>query len=188
MRATTIAAVASILALGACASSPDIRFDKNPEFNVSGYKTFGFYEPVSTDTSRYTTLISGHLKSATRKELEKRNYVYSTTNPQLRVNFVLRVTDRQELRSSPGHIGPFGRTWASDIDTVNYKQGTLGIELVDSGKKELVWQSVAEGRLSRKAIENPGATVDTLVSEMFATFPLNHSDGQLASLTLDSIR
>jgi hypothetical protein len=164
-----------------CASRPEIRLDKNPSFNVGHYQTFGFYEPMSTDKSLYTTIISGRLKNAARQELESRNYVYDQTNPDLRVNFALTVVDRQEVRSTP-HAGPAGwRFGWADIDTVNYRQGTLALDLVDARKKELVWQGIAEGRVSRKAVENPGPAVDEVVSELFDGFPLNREGGDLVS-------
>jgi hypothetical protein len=42
---------------------------------------------------------------------------------------------------------------------------------VDAGRKELVWQGVAEGRVSKKAIENPGAAIDAVMPQIFAGFP-----------------
>lgn len=177
----------SVIVLSGCAATPDIRLDKDPNVDLGSYKTFGFFEPVATDKSRYTTLISGRLKKATRDELERRNYVYSESNPDLKVNFHVNVVDRQEVRTSPTSIGPFGRVWYSEIDTVNFKQGTLSVNVVDTRKNLLVWQGIAEGRLSRKAIENPGPVIEKTVSEVFTGFPLTRQGGGLASLTLSSL-
>jgi hypothetical protein len=179
------AAIPALLAAG-CASSPDIRLDRNPTADLHSYRTFAFFEPVTTDQSLYTTIISGRLKKATRDELERRNYVYDEKNPDLRVNFSLNVMDRQELRAmpAPGLLGArFG-----DLDTINYRQGTLSVDVVDAHKRELVWQGVAEGRVSRKSVENPGPAVDKVVGEMFTGFPLNTNDGQLVSTSLAPIR
>jgi Domain of unknown function (DUF4136) len=172
-----------LLAATGCASRPDIRLDKNPSVEMTSFRTFGFYDPVSTDKSLYTTILSGRLKKATREELERRNYVYNEQNPELKVNFALSVVDRQELRSMP--TGGFwgARFGLEDLETVNYRQGTLMVDLVDSGKNELVWRGVAEGRLDRKSVENPGPAVDKVVGELFTGFPLNLNDGQLASVS-----
>src|SRR5690349_16051955 len=62
------ACIAAALATG-CASRPDIRLDRNPSLAMSHYQTFSFYEPMATDESLYTTIISGRLKNAARKEL-----------------------------------------------------------------------------------------------------------------------
>jgi hypothetical protein len=183
VRAATVTGFAiSLLIAAGCASRPEIRVDKAPSLDAGAYHTFAFFEPVSTDQSLYTTIVSGRLKEATREELQRRNYVYDEKNPDLRVNFSLSVVDRQELRSTPvgGVVGT--RLGLSELDTVNYRKGTLSVDLVDAHKKELVWQGVAEGRLSRKSIEEPDSTIDKVLSEMFASFPLHRPDGHLASL------
>lgn len=175
------AAIPMALAAG-CTSSPNIRLDRNPTADLHSYRTFAFFEPVSTDQSLYTTIISGRLKKATRDELERRNYVYDEKNPDLRVNFSLHVMDRQELRSmpAPGLLG--ARFGFNELDTVNYRQGTLSVDVVDAHKHELVWQGIAEGRINKKSVENPGPAVDKVVNEMFTGFPLNQKGGELASL------
>jgi hypothetical protein len=179
--ALTCVAVPLLVATG-CASRPDIRLDKAPSLESATYRTFGFFDPVSTDKSLYTTIISGRLKSATRAELERRNYVYDEKNPDLRVNFTLNVVDRQELRATPvgGFVGT--RLGLNELDTVNYRQGTLSVDLVDARKNELVWQGVAEGRISRKSMDEPGPAVDKVVGDLFTSFPLSRPDGHLASL------
>lgn len=178
------AVLASLAYLGACASGPTIRADSDPSVNLSSYKTFGFFDKVSTDNSAYTTLVSTRLKDATRRELEKRGYQYSTDNPQLLANFGLNIQDKQEIRSTPtasvgygyygyraGMYGVWGG-YPQDIDTINYKEGTLTIDLVEASKKQLVWQGTAQGRINKKAIENPGPAIDAVVGEIFTKFPV----------------
>ena len=176
--------VASMVGLSACATGPTIRADTDPSVDLSSYRTFGFFEKVSTDKTAYTTLVSTRLKEATRRELEKRGYLYSSANPQLLANFGLNVLDKQEIRSTPtasvgygyygyraGMYGVWGG-YPQDIDTINYKEGTLTIDLVDASKKQLIWQGTAQGRVDKKAIENPGPAIDAVVGEIFARFPV----------------
>jgi Domain of unknown function (DUF4136) len=186
MRTARFISVLAVIAIGtvlsACESGPDIRADTDPTVNVSSYKTFGFFDRVSTDKSAYTTLISTRLKEATRRELEKRGFQYVDTDPQLLANFGLNVQDKQEIRSSPSMgVGYYGYrsgmygVWGGypqDIDTVNYKEGTLSIDLVDSAKKQLIWQGTAQGRINKEAVENPGPAIDKVVSEIFLKFPV----------------
>jgi hypothetical protein len=175
-RSISILAIIAICAvLSACTSGPEIRADTDPTANLSSYQTFGFFDRVSTDKSAYTTLISTRLKEATRRELEKRGFQYVDTDPQLLANFGLNVQDKQEIRSSPsmgvGYYGVWGG-YPQDIDTVNYKEGTLSIDLVDSAKKQLIWQGTAQGRINKEAVENPGPAIDKVVSEIFLKFPV----------------
>lgn len=168
-----IPAFSLLLALAAgCASGPTTRVDSNPGIDLNAYKTFAFFEQGPGSRPAYGSLLAEHLKDSARRQLERFGYVYSDTDPDLRVNYFLTVQDRQELRSSPG-MGPFGyRAWGNaSIETVNYRQGTLVIDLVDAPKKTLVWRGVAEGRVSQKASKNAAATIDSTVAQIFANFP-----------------
>jgi hypothetical protein len=80
------------------------------------------------------------------------------------------VREKQEVRSAPGARGFHGyRGWVStDIETVDYKQGTLAIDLADTRRNALVWHGVAEGRLDAKAMEQPGPAIDAAVGQILA--------------------
>lgn len=172
-----------VIGLAACASGPDIRVDGDPNVNIPGYRSFGFYSALATDKAGYSTILSTRLKDAARRELEKAGYTYTDKDPQLLVNFNLNVIDKSEIYSTPSmgmgygyygyRSGMYG-AWSGypqDIETRNYRQGTLGIDIVDAAKKALVWQGVAEARVTKKMRENPGATLDSVVTQILAGFP-----------------
>lgn len=182
-RSIVLLATTFAIGLTACSTGPAIRTDADPGANLNSYKTFGFYDRLATDRNSYTTLVSTRLKDATRRELEKRGYQYAQ-NPQLLVNFNVNVENRQDVRSTPaagyygyrtGMYGVWGG-YPQDIQTVHYQQGTLTIDLVDAAKKQLVWQGVAQGRIHKKAVQNPGPAIDKAVTEIFAKFPIPASD------------
>jgi hypothetical protein len=175
-------ALAVALASG-CASGPTIRVDKDPGVDMKAFKTFGFFDQVATDRARYSTIITARLKEATRAQLERVGYTYTEQEPDLRVNFFLNIVDKQEVRSTPsatmgagyyGYRGGMYGAWGGyphDVDTVNYKAGTLSIDLVDAKRNQLAWQGLAEGRVSKEAIQNPGPAIDAVVAEIFSNFP-----------------
>ena len=166
---TWLPALAAVALAAGCAARPEVRHDQAPGSDLAAYKTFAFYESTSAP---YSTLLEQHLRQATRTQLERQHYVYDERNPDLRVNYTLLVLDKQELPSLPS-AGRFGyRGWnASTLQTVEYRQGTLAIDLVDAKQNALVWRGVAEGRLDAKAVEQPAATIDAAVGELFARFP-----------------
>ncbi len=161
--------------LTGCASGPQTRTDRDPAVDMKAYRSFGFYDPAVSGGSRYTTIMYQRLEAATRTQLERFGYRYDADSPELRVNFRLYIVDRQELRSTntsvvrPVRYG--GWVGYGGVETVNYRQGTLVIDLVDANRQALVWRGVAEGRLTGKVVNNPGAAVDTTVKEVFAKFP-----------------
>ena len=164
-----------VLLTSGCATGPTVIADKAPEADLSKYKTFAFFDRVTTDNADYSTILSSHLKQTTRNELERLGYVYDETNPELRVNFFLKVEDRQEIRSTPTTGGFYGYrfyTWGGvSIDTVDYKAGTLSIDLVDANRNALVWHGLAEGRVRDDAVRDPGPAIGTVVAEIFRAFP-----------------
>ena len=168
--------IASALLASGCASQPNVIADKAPEVDLSAYKTFAFFDHLTTDNVGYSSILSSHLKQATRTELERLGYVYAETDPDLRVNFFLKVEERQEIRSTPTTAGGFFgyrfySAGAVNIDTVEYKAGTLSIDVVDADRNALVWHGLAEGRVRDDAMRNPGPAIGAVVAEIFNAFP-----------------
>jgi hypothetical protein len=175
------AVVAMLAALAACSSGPTIRADADPSANLASYKTFGFFDHASTDKGNYRTILTTRLQDATRREMEKRGYQYAATDPQLKVNYNVNISNKTDVRSTPSasagyygyRAGMYG-TWGGypqDVETVHYQEGTLSIDLVDAAKQQLVWQGVAQGRVSKDVMQNPGPAVDKVVADIFARFP-----------------
>jgi hypothetical protein len=176
-RARLSLAAATAILIGACAATPEIRQDTNPGATFGSYKTFGFFSPLATDKAGYQTVFTVHLKNATRRMMETKGYVYSESNPDLLLNFYANVQDKQEIQSTPSSVGYGGGYYgyrggyyggfnSATIETVNYKQGTLTIDLIDAKQKSLAWTATAEGRVSSEASKNPGPAIDTLVTNM----------------------
>jgi hypothetical protein len=173
-----LVSVAGAVLLAACATGPEIRRDTNPSANFAEFKTFGYFSPLATDSAGYETVFTARLKEATRRNLEAKGYVYSEADPDLLVNFYANVEDRQEIRTSPVSMGYYGYRRGfyggistQQVETVNYKTGTLTIDVIDREQKSLVWEATAEGRVSREARKNPGPAIDAVVDQMMAPLP-----------------
>lgn len=172
-----------LVALAGCASGPLVRVDMDPGADLAQYRSYGFFDPLSTDEAGYATLLSSRLVAAVERELQSRGYVHDAVNPQLLINFNVNIVEKTEVRSSPSVTAGFGYygyrhgmygAWSGypyDIETTNYRQGTLVIDVVDATRKTLLWQGIAEGRISRKALDNPAAAVDSTVSQVMESFP-----------------
>jgi hypothetical protein len=61
--------------------------------------------------------------------------------------------------------------YETEVETVNYKVGTVNVDVVDAERKVLVWEGLVEGRLTKKAMENPRAAIDAVVTELFTRYP-----------------
>jgi Domain of unknown function (DUF4136) len=181
MYAKLLAASALSVLLAACASGPTVRADGDPSVNLATYKTFGFFDQLATDKSKYSTMLTTRLKDSTRRELQRRGYQESE-QPQLFVNFSTNVENRTDVQSTPsasagfygyraGMYGAWGG-YPQDVHTTHYQEGTLAIDLVDAAKKQLVWQGVAQARITKSMRENPSEAIDSVVTDIFAKYPV----------------
>lgn len=179
-----LAALALAATLAACASGPKVRADADPSANFASYRTFGFFEQLATDKSKYSTMLTTRLKDAARRELQSRG-LQEAAQPQLLVNFNTNVENRTDVQSTTstgfygyrsGMYGAWG-AYPQDVYTTHYQEGTLAIDVVDASKSQLVWQGVAQARLTKTMLENPGATIDSVVADIFAKYPVPPAGG-----------
>jgi hypothetical protein len=178
--------VATSVLLSAC-TTPKIetRSRQDPGVNLASYKTWGFVSEPGTNRGGYSTPITTYFKTAVTREMNARGYTYSEDSPELLINFNTNAREQVDIRSSPsmsygyGYYGYRGGLYGAgpmyggtDVETVRYKQGTANIDVVDAAKKQLVWEGVAEGKITDEMMKNPQATIDGVILEMFANYPV----------------
>jgi hypothetical protein len=181
--AAVFALTAALFAAGcATTSGPKTRIDYDKAADFSVYRTYGFPKETGTDRGGYSTLVTSYLKSSMSTAMEARGYKYSEERPDLLVNFFMNTRERTEIRSSPNASLGYGyygyryglyNAWPlyDEDRTVTYKVGTLNIDIVDAEKKQLVWEGVAEGRVSEEEMQNPKAAINGVVTELMRQYP-----------------
>jgi hypothetical protein len=179
---------ASLLLTACVTSGPVVHTDYDHAANFTAYRTFGFPENTGTDRGGYQTLATSHFKEAVRREMTARGYSYVESGPELLVNFYSEVHDKTQVYPSPypgPYFGTFGFRYGRprfgffsawpfyepDVDIVQYKSGTLKLDVVDAAHKQLVWEARVEERLTDQAQDNPQPMIERLVAEMFKKFP-----------------
>lgn len=181
--AAAFALTAALFAAGcATTSGPKTRIDYDRAADFTVYRTYGFPKETGTDRGGYSTLVTSYLKSAMSSQMEARGYKYSEERPDLLVNFYMNTRERTEIRpdarASVGY-GYYGyryglyNAWPlyDEDRTVTYKVGTLNIDIVDAEKKQLVWEGVAEGRVSEEELQNPKVAINAVVTELMRQYP-----------------
>lgn len=180
------------LALSACATTtgPDYTIDYDRSANLGSFETYGFPEELGTDRAGYSTLITTYFKNAVNREMQKRGYTLDEKDPDLLVNFFANVRDVTDVRSTPRvsmgygyygyRYGLYGAwpMYGEDVDEVHYKMGTANIDIVDAERMQLIWEGVAEGRITREDMKNPQAAIDAVVAELFLRFPGSAAKGK----------
>jgi hypothetical protein len=182
-RMAAVLALTALFAAGcATTSGPKTRIDYDKSADFSVYRTYGFPKETGTDRGGYSTLVTSYLKNSMSTAMEARGYKYSEERPDLLVNFFMNTRERTETRPSPNASLGYGyygyryglyNAWPlyDDDRTVTYKVGTLNIDIVDAEKKQLVWEGIAEGRVSEEELQNPKVTINAVVTELMRQYP-----------------
>lgn len=170
-----------VMVLAGCSSGPKIITNSAPDFSLINYKTFGFFQPLSTDRGNVQSLESKQLISSTTRELEMSGLRRDDRNPDLRVNFVLSSRETLQTRPSSSVGVHHGRgrygTWggysmsASTTEVVQRTEGTLGVDIVDVSRNQLVWEGAATARVTDSMRENRNQVLDSAIADIFAKFP-----------------
>lgn len=179
------------LVLAACATGPDVRTDYNPAVDFKQYETFGWVSELGTDRADYSTLTTSYFKDAVRGEMEQLGYSFTEQNPDLLVNFYASMRERTETRPTAHPYGTFGygyygyryglySPWPRygfgfgpdyGYDTVRYTVGTANVDVIDADERQLIWEGVAEGRLTGEDLERPNQAIANAVNDIFEQFP-----------------
>jgi hypothetical protein len=176
-----IAALGVLVAGCATTRAPETRVDYDRSADFSVYRTFGFPKETGTDRGGYSTLVTSYFKDSVRTAMEARGYKFTEERPDLLVNFFMNTTERTEVHSTRAN-NPFGyygyryglyTAWPlyEEDRTVTYKVGTINVDIVDAEKKQLIWEGVAEGRVSKEAMANPRVTINAVVTELMRQYP-----------------
>ncbi len=177
----TLCLLTVALMMTGCASSPRIVANADPGTDFLQFRTFGFMQPLGTDSASGRTLTSQHLISAVTTELERRGLRRTDDNPDLLVNFF--ISTREVLTSSPSSAssmhwrrGRYG-TWSGysmsmGTPTVTQQtQGTLAVDLVDARQRQLVWEGAASQRVTDSSRRNLEETLNSAIRDLFVELP-----------------
>jgi len=172
--------LAAVVTAG-CASTPNTFSNADPTVDFSTYKSYGFYNELSTDKKNYESMESNFLKVAVAQQLDRRGLSYSN-DPDLMINFYINTKEKIRSRSVPtmggyyGYRDPFYDTWGGyggyETRIDQYTEGTLNIDVVDAKTKKLVWEGAVAGRVTDAVIRNLEKTIDNAVAVIMERFPV----------------
>jgi Domain of unknown function (DUF4136) len=185
MKKLLMAGALALTMLAGCESGPTIRSNLDPQANLSSYKTYMFPERAGTDRPGYSTPITSYFKEAIRREMDSRGYRYVENGPaDLLVNFNANSRENVDVRTTPGATYGYGygyygyrgglygaSAFPPEVETVRYKTGTANVDVVDLARKQVVWEGIAEARLTNKMMSDPRTAISNVIAEMFLQYP-----------------
>ncbi|MCX2679421.1 DUF4136 domain-containing protein [Galbibacter sp. EGI 63066] len=161
------------LMMGAC-TSVRVATDYDRKVDFGKYKTFAFYKP-GIDKADISDLDKKRILRSIQYELTARGYQLSE-NPDILVSIFTTEVDRVSVYNNMGwgwgwYRSPFwGGYGYNNVSTQT--EGSLYIDLIDAGAKELVWQGKGTGHLITNGdITKKEERIHEFVKEILAKFP-----------------
>ncbi len=164
-----------LLILSSC-SSVKVAADYDREANFDNYKTFAFFKP-GIDKAEINDIDKRRILRAIEAELMAKGLTKSE-NPDVLVSIFTKSNQRVDIYNNAWGAGAWGWGgfnrwgWGMNRNQVSTKtEGVLYIDLVDSNKKELIWQGSGTGYLATRNAEKKEARIKEFVSKTMEQFP-----------------
>ena len=179
-RINSIAIVAVLFLATSCSSPLKVTSDYDKSANFGNYKTFSLYNLKTTGS--VSQLNADRIANAIRSEMTKKGFTESGTNPDLMLNAVVILKDKQSVSATTNYYGyggmyrPYGyygggmATGSTSVSTYEYKAGTFIIDVVDSKTQKMIWEGTGNKDFD-SAPKNPDEAINTGVGKIMADFP-----------------
>lgn len=177
MRLATLAAVALVsLFLTAACSSIAVNYDFDEMTDFASYRTYQWKSvEVPGDALANHPLVKKRVVAAVDRELEARGYVLAESGA---VDFfvVTHAGVKEKMRIHDwgryGWYDPWWGPYGGRVDVSYYEEGTLVVDIVDAGRKELVWRGTGTSVVKRyKDMTKMDKDIDETVARILSNFP-----------------
>ena len=147
-------------------------YDKDAEFGE--YKTFAFFK-TGIDKAEISDLDKRRILRAIEAELLAKGFTKSE-KPDLLVSLFTKSREKVNIYNNNMNFG-YGYGWGwnpwywnNSNSITRSTEGVLYIDLIDANKKELVWQGMGTGYLTRN-MEKKDARIKEFVAKIMEKYP-----------------
>ncbi|KOS07804.1 hypothetical protein AM493_18410 [Flavobacterium akiainvivens] len=161
-------------------SSVRVNSDYDEAANFTTFKTYGYLKD-GVDKAEISDLDKKRILTAIDAEMAKKGFTKSD-KPDFLVNIFTKANKEVNVNNWGGYGGwgygwgpgwgwggPWG--WGGGYNSVStHTEGTLYIDVIDTAKKELVWQGVGTGVLTKNR-EKKQERINEFVEKIIAEFP-----------------
>lgn len=174
MRACTAAALALAAQVGWAA---DVKTTADPAADFGRYATFTFLEPDPKAKGAITdSRVRERLRYMIAVHLNSRGYKPAPPGKtgELGVHFSGHA-DAKQRAMMVGRPGPYDYGWGRQelggVDTMDYREGNLVIDIVDLAKSQLLWRARIQEALTPGYSEENWKKADKALAEAFKQLP-----------------
>lgn len=177
----TLPVLALLIVVTSCSSvRVATDYDKNAKFET--YKTFAFFK-TGIDKAEISDLDKRRILRAIEAEMLAKGFTKSE-NPDLLISLFTKSNQRVDVYNNSwgmgawgwggwGPWGGFGPGWGWGWNQPNVStttEGVLYIDLIDASKKELIWQGMGTGYLTRN-MDKKEERIKEFVTKIMEQYP-----------------
>lgn len=177
----TLPLLVILFVISSC-SSVKVAADYDKNANFSEFKTFAFFKN-GIDKAEINDIDKRRILRAIESELLVKGFIKSE-NPDLLISLFTKSNQRVDVYNNSwgnnwgwggfggwGGMGPgWGWGWNQQPTVSTNTEGVLFIDLIDAKKKELVWQGMGTGFLSRN-MEKKEERIKEFVTSIMEKYP-----------------
>jgi hypothetical protein len=175
-RITLFSTATVIVWLAACSDAIRVRTDYDKGVNLHNYKTYNWL-PLAEIESKNDPLLLNELtfkriKNAIDSEMASKQIQYSESVPALLIHFHVILNNKTAIR--PVFFGyNYGAYWnRAQMDSFQYREGTLLIDLMDASNKNLLWRGWGTSIIDDdSAVEVTESQIKNAVAKILKDFP-----------------
>ncbi len=158
-----------------CKPTLKVSSDYDRSANFSSYKTFSLYYLV---TSRNVSQFNEQrIWNSIREEMQKKGYVEDDRKPDIVINAISVLNNKRYLSANSngygyGALRPYGGmlSGSGTVQAVQYKEGSLLIDVIDGKTNKLVWEGVGSAEFEKQP-KDPEKVIRNAVNKILADFP-----------------
>src|SRR5215470_763017 len=144
--------IITVALLTACGPSLKVSSDYDRSADFTAYKTFSMYKLKTTGS--VSQLNKDRIEKYIKAEMTKKGFKEDNSSPDLMVNAVTVIKDKRSFVANTNYYGYGGyyRPYAywgmpasgyTTVNTYEYKDGSLVIDVVDAKTKKMIWEGTA---------------------------------------------
>jgi hypothetical protein len=173
-----------LLAVTSC-NTIKVTADYDKEVDFKSFKTFTLLPWNAHNDSIVSTFTKQRILEALKNEMIKRGYYYvaDINKADLGVNSYVLLREKTDYQYYQDYYGPYGyyytAPWAwggyygypynTTVQSRDYIEGTLIIDVFDTHKKKLIWQGIGVGEVEPNG---NGKHVAKAISQIFFKYPV----------------
>ncbi len=174
-----------LFVITSCGSTVSVTNDFDKSIDFKKYKTFSFYHLKTT--GEISKLNADRVVNAIILEMKGKGYVEDKNNPDLLINAVTVLQEKEATTVSStnyygygGYYRPYGYGYgygygypvgnSVDVNTYNYKDGTIMVDILDAKTEKLIWEGTGTSEITSK-VQEPERAIGYAISKILASYP-----------------